>query len=142
MKTILLIAVPFVLVLLAAGIFLRPEAAPPNVRLERLSGAELVAAENTLLVDIRTPKEWRDTGVIEGALLVTYSDADSFLTSIAPHLEEGQKIALVCRSGNRTSQAARQIAAKTDREIIDVAGGMIRIVREGYAPVPAASVIR
>jgi len=142
MKTILLILVPFMLVLLAAGMFLRPQETLSNLTLESPSGAELVRAENTLLVDIRTPEEWRDTGVIEGALLVTYSDADSFLSAIAPHREEGQKIALVCRSGNRSSRAARQIAAQVDTPVMDVAGGMIRIVAEGYAPVRAQPVTR
>jgi rhodanese-related sulfurtransferase len=142
MKTVLLIAVPFLLVLLAAGLFLRPQEVLSNLTLESPSGAELVAAENTLLVDIRTPEEWRDTGVIEGALLVTYSDVDSFLAAIAPHREEGQKIALICRSGNRSSRAARRIAARVDAPVMDVAGGMIRIVREGYAPVSLQPVTR
>lgn len=133
MKNVLLILVPFMLVLLAAGMFLRPQEAMSNLTLESPSGAELVAAENTLLVDIRTPKEWHDTGVIEGALLVTYSDSDSFLAAIAQHRKEGQKIALVCRSGNRSSRAARHIAAQVDAPVMDVAGGMNRIVREGYA---------
>jgi rhodanese-related sulfurtransferase len=137
-KVILLAVGATVIVLLAAGTFFRNQNVPPNLTLESLTGEMLASDANSLLVDIRTPQEWQETGVIEGALLVTYSDADSFLKAIAPHLEQGQSIALVCRSGNRTSRAARQISAKTDTPVIDVAGGMIRIVREGYVPVPAS----
>ena len=135
-KTIFLAAGAIVLVFLAAGTFLRNQNAPLNLTLESLSGDKLASDEETLLVDIRTPGEWQQTGVIEGALLVTYSDADSFLAAVIPHLEQGQRIALVCRSGNRSSRAARQIAGQTEAPVIDVAGGMIRIINEGYHPVP------
>lgn len=135
-KIVLLAAGAAVLVLLAAGTFLRSQNGSPNLTLQSLSGEMLAGDANSLLVDIRTPGEWQESGVIEGALLVTYSDAASFLEAIAPHLEDGQSIALVCRSGNRTSRAARQISAKTDTPVIDVAGGMVRIIREGYVTVP------
>lgn len=103
-----------------------------------MSGEELASNANILLVDIRTPPEWQQTGIIDGALLVTYSDADSFLAAIEPHLKPGQSLALVCRSGNRTSRAARQISGQIDVPVLDVAGGMIRVAREGYQPVPAS----
>lgn len=109
-----------------------------NVRLIAATGAELESDENLLLVDIRTPNEWAQTGIINGALLVTYTDADSFLKAVQPHLKPGQSLALICRSGNRTSRAARQIATKTEVPILDVAGGMIRVVREGYQPVSSS----
>ena len=111
-------------------------ATPPNVRLHAASGAELARDESTLLVDIRRPEEWKQTGVVEGALLITYKDADSFLKAVRPHLDAGQSLSLICRSGNRTSRAAKQVAAAVpDIEVMDIAGGMLRIMREGYQPV-------
>lgn len=111
-------------------------ASPSNVTLDSPSGAQLVADDKTLLVDIRTPREWQQTGVIEGALLVTYTDPESFLKAVKPHLNPDQALALVCRSGNRSSRASRQIAGLVENPVIDVAGGMRRIVKEGYTPVP------
>ena len=113
----------------------QPEAHAENLTLEALSGQALATSEDTLLVDIRRPEEWKQTGVIEGALLVTYTDPQSFLQAVQPHLRDGQKLALVCRSGNRTSQATRQIAQSINGHVIDVQGGMNRILREGYTPV-------
>lgn len=133
-KIALLAAGAVVLVVLAAGMFLKTQNRPENLTLASPSGAALAADDNTLLVDIRTPAEWQQTGVIEGALLVTYADADSFLAAVNPHLKEGQKLAVICRSGNRTSRASQQIAAKTPRHVVDIAGGMSRIVSEGYVP--------
>lgn len=117
--------------------FARRGAVPSNVRLEAVSGADLVGDPDTVLVDIRTPEEWQQSGVIEGALLITYTDPESFLQAVRPHLKPDQTLALVCRSGNRTSRAARQIAGMIDNPVLDVQGGMIRVVRGGYAPVAA-----
>lgn len=108
---------------------------PPNVTRATPSGDALVADRSMLLVDIRRPEEWARTGVVEGALLATYTDARSFLATIAPHLEDGQTIGLICRSGNRTARAARQIAELSDARIVDVGGGMLRLIAEGYSPV-------
>ena len=119
---------------LAIGFLGRGEAAD-NLTLAALSGADLARDDSVLLVDIREPEEWQDTGVIDGALLVTYADRDSFLAAVRPQLQEGQSLALICRSGNRTSRATRQIAAVVDIPVIDVAGGMRRVLSEGYRPV-------
>lgn len=109
---------------------------PANTRLHAASGAELANDDTTLLVDIRRPEEWKQTGVVQGALLVTYTDASSFLEAVRPHLKSGQSLSLICRSGNRTSRAARQVAAADPNiEVIDIEGGMLRVMREGYQPV-------
>lgn len=118
-----------------AGMGLR--AGPANLSLESPSGAALAADQGTLLVDIRRPEEWRETGVVEGALLVTYTDPQSFLAAVRPHLAPGQRLALICRSGNRTSRAARDIAPLLDVPVVDIAGGMLRLRAEGYAAVAA-----
>jgi len=106
-----------------------------NVTLEALSGATLAADDSLLLVDIRTPEEWKQSGVIDGALLLTYSTPEAFLNVVGPQLKAGQRIGLICRSGNRTSRAAKQIAPLFNGEIVDVQGGMNRVLGQGYQPV-------
>ena len=110
-------------------------AAAKNVTLEAPSGADLAADAGTLLVDIRRPEEWRASGVIDGALLVTYTSPKAFLDAVKPRLGDGQRLALICRTGNRTSRAARQIADMLDAPIVDVKGGMQRVLAEGYRSV-------
>jgi len=41
------------------------------------------------------------------------------------------------RVENRTSRAPREITALTDVSVVDIAGGMQRVVKEGYTPVRA-----
>ncbi|WP_420396113.1 rhodanese-like domain-containing protein [Nioella sp.] len=123
------------LALAAAGFLFGRGREPENLTLAALSGDALAQDDSVLLVDIRRPEEWQQTGVVEGALLITYADRDSFLAALRPHLQEGQSLALICRTGNRTSRATRQIAEAVDAPVIDVAGGMVRVLREGYSPV-------
>jgi rhodanese-related sulfurtransferase len=123
------------LAIAAAGFLFGRGREPENLTLAALSGDALAQDDSVLLVDIRGPEEWQQTGVIDGALLITYADRDSFLAALRPHLQDGQSLALICRTGNRTSRATRQIAEAVDAPVIDVAGGMVRVLREGYSPV-------
>lgn len=106
-----------------------------NVTLEAPSGSSLAADDSLLLVDIRTPEEWKQTGVVAGALLVTYSTPEAFLQAVTPHLKPGQRLGLICRSGNRTSRAAQQIAPLFQGDVVDIEGGMSRVLGQGYKPV-------
>ena len=106
-----------------------------NVLMEAPSGENLAADDGMLLVDIRTPEEWKQTGVVEGALLVTYSTPETFLKAVQPQLKPGQRLGLICRSGNRTSRAAQQIAPLVQGIVVDIQGGMNRVLGQGYRPV-------
>jgi len=99
------------------------------------SAVELARAP-VLLVDIRRPEEWVETGVLPNALLITYESPAQFLRALAPHLRPGQPVALICRTGNRTARAARVLAPVLEQPVIDLAGGMVRLMAEGYRPAP------
>jgi rhodanese-related sulfurtransferase len=93
-------------------------------------------ADGALVVDIRTAPEWRETGVIAGAKLVTFADPESFLAAIKDDLAPGQDLVLVCRSGRRSAAAAGALAGLIPNRVISADGGMSRIIGEGYGAVP------
>ncbi|MGY6547391.1 MAG: rhodanese-like domain-containing protein [Roseinatronobacter sp.] len=97
------------------------------------SAAEIAEAP-ALLVDIRQPHEWIETGVLPNALLLPFNDPQQFLTALQPHLAPGQPVALICRTGSRTARAAQIIAPQLDVPVIDLGGGMFRLIAEGYIP--------
>lgn len=119
----------------AAGIYVPKLGGPENLSLQALSGDLLANSNDILVVDIRSEDEWKQTGVIEGAHLITYGGSERFLATVKTLLAPGQKLALVCRSGNRTSRATREIAGQMDIDVIDISGGMLRIMDEGYKTV-------
>ncbi len=89
-------------------------------------------ADGGVIVDIRTPEEWADTGVIEGARLVTFTGAQSFIAAVGPALADGRDLILICRSGRRSAAAAEALQTMIPNRIISVEDGMGRIIDEGY----------
>ncbi len=96
--------------------------------------AQEITDAPVLLVDIRQPHEWVETGVLPNAVLLPFNSPDQFLADLAPHLRPGQPVALICRTGNRTARAAQIIAPSLDVPVIDIAGGIFRLMGAGYAP--------
>lgn len=91
-----------------------------------------------LVVDIRTPEEWAQTGVLPGVERLTFTDPDSFaadfLAAFGSEIAAGREVVLVCRSGRRSAAAAEALAEQVDNRIISQAGGMNLLLDRG-APV-------
>ncbi len=101
--------------------------------------AEEIQASGALVIDIRTPPEWAQTGVIEGAKLVEFdfNRPATFLPQIAADLADGRDLILYCRSGNRSQVVGDFLSRQIDNRIISVAGGIKKVIADGYKPVPA-----
>ncbi|MCB1355344.1 MAG: rhodanese-like domain-containing protein [Maritimibacter sp.] len=97
-----------------------------------------MTADGALLVDIRTPKEWQDTGVIEGAELIEFdfNNPNTFLPKIAAEIANGRDLVLICNSGNRTQVVADFLSRQIPNRIISVEGGIQKVLAAGYQTVP------
>ena len=96
---------------------------------------EEMQAGGALIVDIRAPEEWAETGVIEGAKLVTFTDADSFLAAVGGDLADGRDLVLICHSGRRSGLAAEALVGRVPNRIISAQGGMAAVIGAGYQTV-------
>ena len=77
--------------------------------------AKLVAAGTAVLVDVREPAEWAESGVALPAVLLAKSEFDAALAGDwKPFLEKsrGKEIILYCRSGRRSGAVAAALAAQ------------------------------
>ncbi len=101
----------------------------------RAMSVDEMKADGGLIVDIRTPPEWAETGVIDGAALLTFNDPQSFLAQVKPALADGRDLILICHSGNRSSRAAQALEGLIPNKIISVDGGMSRVIASGYQTV-------
>ncbi len=89
----------------------------------------MAAAGEVLLVDIRTPAEWRQTGVPQGAVLINMLHPQGpagFAEELLRHVEGDldAPIALICRTGNRTTQVQRDLQQRGFTRIYNVREGM------------------
>ncbi|NOD92058.1 rhodanese-like domain-containing protein [Ruegeria sp. HKCCD4884] len=79
-----------------------------------------------LLVDIRTPREWRASGVGEGATPLDMRRED--FIEVLSQLTDGNKsapVALICARGVRSARLSNQLIAAGFANIIDVPEGML-----------------
>ncbi|MGW4898634.1 rhodanese-like domain-containing protein [Kitasatospora sp. NPDC004240] len=105
----------------------------------RLTAAEARrrAAAGALLLDVRTPGEWRDARIPGAAhlpladLIATSALAEGPLSraSLAA-LVDGRQVVVICRSGRRSQQAA-SLLVRAGVDAADVVGGLIAWAEDG-----------
>lgn len=81
-------------------------------KLTPAEAAERVAQGKAVLVDVREPDEWADTGVAAPAVLLPLSDFEGEQKLWKPFLEQnaGKDLILYCRSGARSGRVAQKLA--------------------------------
>jgi rhodanese-related sulfurtransferase len=81
-----------------------------------------------ILLDIRTPEEWRETGVPASAQALTmHQDAKKFFTALeaATKGDRTKTIALICRTGNRSAALQAELIKAGYASVVDVAEGVV-----------------
>jgi len=93
------------------------------VRIAPQDAAALIAADKAVLVDVREPAEWAETGVAAPAVLLPKSDFDGtqklwkeFLTRTGD-----RQIILYCRSGHRAGVVGAALA-EMGRKVANAGG--------------------
>ncbi len=87
--------------------------------------ARLSAQPQPFLLDVRQPEEYRD-GHIPGATLIPLGSLPGKLNQ----LPRDREIICVCRSGNRSHSATRQLKA-AGLNAVNLQGGMLAWARHG-----------
>jgi rhodanese-related sulfurtransferase len=103
---------PRLLAVLIATVGLAVAAEVPKIN--PAAAVKLVAEGKAVLVDVREPAEWADTGVVASATLLAKSDFDGAQKDWKPFLDKnaGKEIILYCRSGARAETVATALAEK------------------------------
>ena len=99
--------------------------AAPFGTLDAASAYEKAKDGEIILVDIRTPPEWAETGVGEGALAINMRDPE-FVKALVVLRQRNPEtpIALICRTGNRSGYVVKTLAAQGFPGLVDVSEGM------------------
>lgn len=88
--------------------------------------AGIDSANPPFLLDVREPQEYRE-GHISGARLIPLGELGKRLGE----LPRDREILVICRSGNRSGAATRQLLSAGFRAV-NLSGGMIGWQRAGY----------
>lgn len=83
-------------------------------------------AGEIILIDIRTPEEWLETKVGEGAIGLDMREENFVPTLVALRRANPDKpIAMICRTGNRTGYVTTALAGQGFPGLVDVKEGMV-----------------
>ncbi|MDT8407661.1 MAG: rhodanese-like domain-containing protein [Methylococcales bacterium] len=104
----------------------------------RLTAEQLTQLENhaqPLLVDIRLPSEWQDTGLLPGSVGLTFFDQqgrydlNAFKQRLAAlRTHPDQAVVLLCRSGRRSAKAVSLLQAdRPSDHWYDLEGGLMSL---------------
>lgn len=87
-------------------------------------------SKNIPIVDIRTPGEWRETGLLKNAIPIMFFDergnydARKFLQELNQKVDVSKPFALICHTGSRTSMVAPWLSKEFHYKVINLQGGM------------------
>ncbi len=92
------------------------------------------------VIDIRTPEEWKETGIIKGSHPITFFDKNGNY-NLNTWLDKLSKIAgpddpfiLICRSGNRTGKVSHFLDLKLNySKVHHVTYGINSWITEGHS---------
>ena len=90
--------------------------------LDPIQFEEKIKEQNVQLVDVRTPNEW-ESGVIENPLKINFLES-GFKEKIEK-LDKTKPIAIYCKSGGRSGQAAKLLSEIGFKEVYDLKGGIL-----------------
>jgi len=100
------------------------------------------AQKNIKIIDIRTPFEWKETGIVKGSYTIMFFDEQGnfyvpdFLKEVDKIVKKDEQFALICRVGSRTGMVAEFLSEKLGYKVINLKGGIMKMIQEGYKTVP------
>ena len=100
------------------------------------------AIKGIKIIDIRTPSEWMQTGIVEGSHTIMFFDeqggydADTFLNTLNKVVTKDEKFALICRTGSRTTMISQFLSEKMGYNVVNLKGGILSLMAQGYKPTP------
>ena len=91
---------------------------------------ELINDSNFQLVDVRTVAEFTE-GHIPGSLNIDVKDETGFPLAVDERLDKEKPVAVYCRSGRRSRQAADFLIKKGFKKVYNLDKGILNWIEEG-----------
>ena len=89
------------------------------------------------IVDIRTPGEWIETGLIKGAIPIMFFNEQGryniqgFLKELNQKVDTSKPFALICRTASRTKIVSEFLSSQLNYKVTNLLGGMVYVKAKG-----------
>ncbi|MCK4975172.1 MAG: rhodanese-like domain-containing protein [Sulfurimonas sp.] len=86
---------------------------------------------NIPIVDIRTPGEWKETGLLKKSIPIMLFDEKGnydlkvFLDQLNKAVDTKKQFAIICRTGSRTKLLAEFLSKKLNYNVINIKSGIM-----------------
>ncbi len=83
------------------------------------------------IVDIRTPAEWKETGILKGSIPIMLFDEKGrynlsvFINRLNEAVDTKKPFAIICRTGSRTVVLATFLSKKLGYTVINLRSGIV-----------------
>ena len=83
------------------------------------------------IVDIRTPGEWKETGIVKNSIPIVFFneqggyDVNAFLTELNAKVDTTKPFAIICRTGSRTAVIGDFLSKQLHYKVTNVKDGII-----------------
>lgn len=110
--------------------------------LQQVWATPAFANEDIKIIDIRTPAEWKETGIVKGSYTIMFFDEQgkfdvpAFLKALDSVVNREEPFALICRVGSRTAIVSEFLSERLGYKVINLQGGIMKMIYEGYKTVP------
>ncbi|MEW5787147.1 MAG: rhodanese-like domain-containing protein [Pseudomonadota bacterium] len=140
-------SLPLRILLLCAAFLLAACSPPPYTDVDN-AGLRQLLQDGVPLYDVRRPEEWRQTGLVGGSRPLTWVDGAGrptaeFFATFLRDVPRDQPVAVICRTGNRTDQLARELMEKHGyTRVYNVTRGITGWLADGQPVVRPRSPVR
>jgi len=82
------------------------------------------------IVDVRTVGEWKESGLLKGAIPIEFfraqgkPDVNAFLKKLNEKVDTSKPFAIICHTGSRTSVIAPWLSQNFNYSVVNLQGGM------------------
>lgn len=101
-------------------------------------GLEKLIDSGVTVIDVRTPGEWKQTGIVEGSIPIMFFDekrnahAQEWMQEASNHIKPGEPVAIICRSGRRSAAVGEFLIKEHGyQQVYNVTGGILGWVAKG-----------
>ncbi len=83
------------------------------------------------IVDIRTPAEWKESGLLQGSIPIMLFDEkgkydlNDFLQKLNGAVDTKKPFAIICRTGSRTKILASFLSQKMNYNVVNIKSGIL-----------------
>ena len=95
------------------------------------------------IVDIRTPGEWKETGIVKNSIPIMFFneeggyDVNAFLTQLNAKVNTKKQFAIICRTGSRTAIVADFLSKQLHYNVVNVKDGIFFATQRNIKLVPS-----